>query len=422
MAAVTGGLLEAQTTRLDPSDETLQAQARQRAKALGSFGDLGAALRALPSVPQSHASLTRTVWIRRTLEQWAARNTFRVVQADEGANAGQLVFRLDGPPMPKTVVPWMTATDDWQEFALWGESGKMACPTWDLPAGGLTVGGTCPGADAGQTIVDPALRRQRLDFDSSGRAILKGRKPEGDRAEMKEGGTICSQCYAFEGNYPSPHVQLGEVLRYWWLRSMLQQDRLEELVETLVLSMRLIRYPKTPYGIYPVRIHSAGDFFSQDYARAWLRVADELWRLNEESRRVVMWAPTRTWASGNWTNFWKGELPRLRSVRDGRRPNLMVRASAYNFNDTAPEAFVPGNARGSTSLFQTADARRLELPRTGAERFYAPPGEMRYEWACPTYAIEQEKHTCANATSPEGHPHCRACWVHPEMRIHYTAH
>lgn len=800
MAAVTGGLLEAQTTRLDPSDETLQVRAKERTKSLGSFGDLGGALRALPSVPQSHASLTRTVWIRRTLEQWAARNTFRVAQGEEGANAGQLVFRLDGPPMPKEVVPWMTATRDWQEFALWGESGKMMCPTWDLPAGGLTVGGSCPGADAGQTITDPTLRRARLDVAEDGRAFLKAPLPDGRRAEMKEGGTICSQCipgdtlvmvrgeglrridellgrrfhvwsgidwretsviekgvkptvtvrtrngvelratadhrilttegwveagqleqgdllpyalpssppfpreastgltsealgpqyrsekrgqlparwtfelgvllgymvgdgsfnaareyptaalvaaehdrndleqlakvvaewtgseaevvvrqsepsgiantssphahlcwrsksltylltalglekrgpntitprslwsasaegvagylsglfstdgsvgisngavevsfantsrtlvrevqqllsafgirtsfteyrsnaargyqplwkigiksidsvrrfeslinfyndrkrvklaealegqqhrvaretrmtvdevvpsgrvemvydlvnvgeehqflanglvihncYAFEGNYPSPHVQLGEVLRYWWVRSMLQQGRFEELVDTLVLSMRLIRYPKTPYGIYPVRIHSAGDFFSQDYARAWLRVADELWSANEESRRVVMWAPTRTWAAGNWTAFWREELPKLRSARSGR-PNLMVRASAYNFNDAAPGPLAPGNARGSTSLFQSEDMVRLNSSRRGGERFKAPSGETRYDWACPTYAIEQEKHNCSNATNPDGKTHCRACWVHPELRVHYTAH
>jgi hypothetical protein len=365
------------------------------------------------------------VWIRRTLEYWAAQQRFRVVQSEEGGNAGQLVFRLEGPPMPKNVVPWMPAVGEWREFALWGESGKMACPTWDLPAGGLHVGGACPGADAGQTIVDPNVRRQRLHY-VDGRAVLNSKAPgPGGRdvpVEMREGETICSACYALEGNYPSPHVQLGEVLRFWWLRSMLQQGRREELVDTLVLSMRLIRYPRTPYGILPVRLHSSGDFFSYDYAQVWMDVADKLFHMGGEAANVVMWAPTRTWAAGRWTDFWREKLPQLASVRAGSRPNLMVRASAYNFNDTAPEAFAPGNARGSTSLLQSEDRRRLDSAKEGAARFFAPEGETRYDWACPVYAIEKEKHSCLNATNPEGGKHCRVCWVRPDLRVHYTAH
>lgn len=427
MAAVTGGLYEAQRVKLDPSDEGVEEQAT-RVSGLGSFAGLGGALKQLPTVPQSHASLTRTVWVRRVLEQWASQQRFTVARGEGGANAGQLVLKLSGAPMPKNVVPWMTAVSDYQEFSLWGESGKMNCPTWDLPAGGLYVGGTCPGADAGQTVIDPAKRRASLVADGSGRFFLR-QTPPGVSAppEMKEGGTICSQCYAFEGNYPSPHVQLGEVLRYWWVRSMLEQGRASELVDTLVLSMKLIRYPETPYGILPVRIHSAGDFFSKDYAKVWCDVADELWRMGGNAARVRMWAPTRTWAQ--WGNgFWAEQLGSLASVRDGQAPNLMVRASAYNFNDAAPGAFHPTNAAGSTSLMQSQEEPRLArnaaagIPTSSGEAFRPVPGEARYDWACPTYSIEQDKHTCSNATNPEGGVHCRACWVRPEWRVQYTAH
>jgi hypothetical protein len=803
MAAVTGGLYEAQRVKLDPSDEGVEEQVA-RVSALGSFAGLGGALKQLPTVPQSHASLTRTVWVRRVLEQWAAQQRFTVARGESGANAGQLVLRLSGAPMPKNVVPWMTAVSDYQEFSLWGESGKMNCPTWDLPAGGLYVGGTCPGADAGQTVVDPAKRRASLVADGSGRFFLRQTPPGvSSPPEMKEGGTICSQCitgdalimvrgrglcridsmlgqefevwsgvdwrttrvkpmgmkstvevalangqrvratgdhrfltqegwveaaqleedrlpiqlpksspfpkwarviipalgeqyrtekrgefpefwsrelgvflgymvgdgsfsearayptaslvaaerdaddlgrlaslvtkwtgsesevvvresdvsglvsngaphahvawrskslthllhslglkkegsatrtpaevwnadeagvagylsglfstdgsigtsaghteisfantaqtlvdevqqllaafgirtsrceyasnrargylplwklsiksiasvrrfaevigffnerkqallmkalenekdvatrettyrvesvvdtgkveavydllnvgpeaqfvvngvtvhncYAFEGNYPIPHVQLGEVLRYWWVRSMLEQGRASELVDTLVLSMKLIRYPETPYGILPVRIHSAGDFFSKDYAKVWCDVADELWRMGGNAARVRMWAPTRTWAQ--WGNgFWAEQLGSLASVRDGQAPNLMVRASAYNFNDAAPGAFHPTNAAGSTSLMQSQEEPRLArnaaagIPTSSGEAFRPVPGEARYDWACPTYSIEQDKHTCSNATNPEGGVHCRACWVRPEWRVQYTAH
>lgn len=803
MAAVTGGLYEAQRVRLEASDETAHDQLARLTKRSAAFAGLGAALRQLPTVPASHASLTRTVWVRRVLEQWASQQRFTVERGEEGTNAGQLVLRLSGPPMPKNVVPWMTAARDTKEFALWGESGKMACPTWDLPAGGLYVGGTCPGADAGQTVVPPQKRRAALQ-EQNGKFFLRHAPPGVEFApEMVEGGTICSQCitgdalimvrgrglcridsmlgqefevwsgvdwrttrvkpmgmkstvevalangqrvratgdhrfltkegwveaaqleedrlpiqlpksspfpewarviipalgeqyrtekrgelpefwsrelgvflgymvgdgsfseartyptaslvaaahdaddlrrlssfvtkwtgsesevvvresevselvskgaphahvawrskslthllrslglkkegsatrtpaevwnadeagvagylsglfstdgsigtsaghteisfastaqtlvdevqqllaafgirtsrceytsnrargylslwklsiksvasvrrfaevigffnerkqallmkalenekdvatrettyrvesvvdtgkveavydllnvgpeaqfvvngvtvhncYAFEGNYPSPHVQLGEVLRYWWVRSMLEQRRAPELIETLVLSMRLIRYPETPYGILPVRIHSAGDFFSKEYAKVWLAVADELWRMGGNAARVRMWAPTRTWAQ--WGNeFWQDALGNLEAVKDGKPPNLMVRASAYNFNDEAPSAFHPSNAKGSTSLLQSQDEARLARNRaagiaTTDPRTYRPPEtERRYDWACPTYSIEQEKHTCANATNPEGGIHCRACWVRPEWRVQYTAH
>lgn len=426
MAAVTGGLYEAQRVKLDPEDEVAEDRA-EVLRGLGSFGDLGGALKQLPTVPQSHASLTRTVWIRRVLEQWASKQRFTIERGAGGANGGQLVIRLSGPPMPKSVVPWMTATSDHQEFSLWGESGKMNCPTWDLPAGALFVGGTCPGADAGQTVVPPGKRRAAMQ-ESDGRFYLRQLPPGVSRpVEMIEGGTTCSQCYAFEGNYPSPHVQMGEVLRYWWLRSMLEQGRETELVDTIVLSMRLIRYPETPYGILPVRIHSAGDFFSPAYAKVWCAVADELWRMGGNAARVRMWAPTRTWAQWG-TDFWHDALGKLASVRDGKSPNLLVRASAYNFNDAAPGAFHPTNATGSTSLLQSQEAARLErnraegIPTSSGAAFRAVPGETRYDWACPTYSIEQDKHTCANATNPEGGVHCRACWVRPEWRVQYTAH
>lgn len=808
MAAVTGGLYEAQRVKLDPEDEVAEDRA-EVLRGLGSFGDLGGALKQLPTIPQSHASLTRTVWIRRVLEQWASKQRFTIERGAGGANGGQLVIRLSGPPMPKSVVPWMTATDDHQEFSLWGESGKMNCPTWDLPAGALFVGGTCPGADAGQTVVPPGKRRAAMQ-ENDGRFYLRQLPPGVSKpVEMIEGGTICSQCvpgdtlimvrgeglrridgmlgrkfevwsgldwrethviekglkptvtvrtrngielratadhrirtadgwveagnleagdllpyslpsvppfpreastdldesslgpqyrsekrgvlpaewsfelgvllgymvgdgsfntareyptaalvaaehdrfdlerlakivsawtgsesevvvrtsqqtsglvtgaslnghahlhwrsktltymlstlglekrgpetvtpksiwgasaagvagylsglfstdgsigvsngavevsfantsrtlvrevqqllmsfgirtsfteyrsnaargyerlwkigiksidsvrrfadvinffndrkrvkldealkaqvervaretrmvvdevvptnrvemvydlmnvgdehqfvanglvihncYAFEGNYPSPHVQMGEVLRYWWLRSMLEQGRETELVDTIVLSMRLIRYPETPYGILPVRIHSAGDFFSPAYAKVWCAVADELWRMGGNAARVRMWAPTRTWAQWG-TDFWHDALGKLASVRDGKSPNLLVRASAYNFNDAAPGAFHPTNATGSTSLLQSQEAARLErnraegIPTSSGAAFRAVPGETRYDWACPTYSIEQDKHTCANATNPEGGVHCRACWVRPEWRVQYTAH
>lgn len=436
MAAVTGGLTERNTVTLAPVDA--QRSPGDVTAQLGGLGDFGRPMKALPTLAQMHANLTRMVWIRRVLELWAAQRRFQVVQsAEPGANSGQLVFRLD-QPMPKAVIPWMTATRDWYEFALWGESGKMACPTWDLPAGGLSIGGSCPGADAAQTVTPPERRRGRMvdiqtkiheleqrgdprvvvlqrAYEQGRRFILPADAPGTGPVAIREEATVCESCYAFEGNYPSPHVQMGEVLRFWWVAEMLRRGRLDELVDTLVLSMQLLRYPATPMGILPVRIHSAGDFFRYEYAEAWVAVANRLWDAGGASATVRMWAPSRTWASPGWVERWPELVAKLHG------PNLIVRPSAYHFDDIAPEALSEGGPRGSTSLMESTDASR---PRG---QFRAPPGQPRYDWACPTYALEEEKHVCSNATAPPGEgdaqgKHCRACWTHPEWRVQYTAH
>lgn len=779
MSAVTSRLVE--TTELEkPSELALD----------GLSGHFGGVLKELPDLGVAHAGLTRTVWIRRAIENFLAQRTYQIVQSKAGGTAGQLAFKLD-KPMPKDVVPWMTATDDWDQFSLWGESGKMACPTWDLPAGALWAGGACPGADAGQTIVDPRQRIFQL-AQENGKLLLPNPPPGStERIALREGETICqgcvsgdtlvlvrgeglvridslvgrsqitvwsgkgwrtthavmtgikptfhlvsssgyslrltgdhevlmksgerirtdnlqederltfelpdeppfakevelpkidlgeryrtelrgelprkwsrelgvllgylvgdgwyykhleyptigicaaerdrgdldrlsgfvsawtgsnaevkvhieepnnfcanpqsmvrvlwrqksavalvqsvgfdkngpdtisptsiwtasqeavagylsglfstdgsvgahhgveisfantakrlvdevqqllfafgikssiceyksnrergylnlwkvsirardsvlrfrdqigffnqrkaqkldeliqsnlprytrlivptvasveptgksepvydlinvgeehqftanglsiSNCYALEGNYPSPHVQTGELLRYWWLRGMLNQRRDAEIVSTIVTSMRLIRYPVFE-NILPVRIHSAGDFFSQRYADVWIEVANQLWGID---KRIRMWAPTRSWAARGWTDYWKNSLGRLVSAQEGT-PNLIVRPSAYHFNDPAPGPLHPSNAKGSTSLMQSSIEGRDQIGKDGDFRSSDP----RVDYHCPTYSIKEGKHTCFNATNPAGGKHCRVCWSHPNWSVQYTAH
>lgn len=390
---------------------------------LGEFGTLTE----LPPLSVAHANLTRTVWIRRLLEQALSTRRYTVVQATEGTNAGELVFRLDRA-LPKNEIPWMPATRDWQEFALWGEAGKMACPTWDLPAGALEVGGACPGADAGQTVVTAAKRLSQLT-DAAGNSVSRGghcgsafipNPPPGSakRIELREKDTICGQCYALEGQYPSPHVQAGEIIRYWWCQAMFDQGRQKEWVETMVRSMQLLRYPLTPQGIMPVRLHSSGDFFSIRYAEGWIEVANRLHALDP---RVTMWAPTRTWAAQGWGTAWPTLLGQLRTNGQAQ-PNLVVRASAYHVGDAAPTEVVAGNAKGSTSLLEHDNQTG---PLDGGRS-----KDPRYEWNCQVYALEGKvdgagkriSKTCENADNPEGGVHCRVCWAHPELRVNYTTH
>lgn len=408
MAAVTGRL--EQTVRM-LGDEPTESQ-------LAGLGSLNT----FPPLAHAHAGLTRMVWVRQLLANFLAQRRYSIVRKEKGEKAGELVFKLDRP-MTKEEVPWMTATDDHAEFSLWGEAGKMACPTWDLPAGGVTVGGACPGADLGQTVVDPRQRVLRA-AQKNGKLYVPNAVPGfKEHVELREAETICEGCYAMEGQYPSPHVQCGEVIRYWWLRSMLDARRDDEVVSTIVASMRLLKYPMAPQGIMPVRIHSAGDFFSQRYADVWIEVANRVWRLDP---RIVMWAPTRTWAAPGWGAYWQRALEKLESQKHGR-PNLVVRASAYHFNDPAPGKLHARNAMGSTSLF----AKSSGMPTANRDDVaVGHSSDPRADWHCQVYALEGLKDangkriglTCANARDPDGNLGCRACWTKTEMRVQYTAH
>jgi hypothetical protein len=170
--------------------------------------------------------------------------------------------------------------------------------------------------------------------------------------------------------------------------------------------------PRTAKPILPLRIHSSGDFFSPAYAAAWIEVCNAL-------PEVMFWAPTRTWAAAGWLEHWARLLPRL------KHGNLALRPSAYHTGDAAPKIgqapwrggypFVQGGGAptaGTTSLYKFDDA--------GADRGVSR--DPRYDWACQTYQILNDAHSCRNALAPDGGVGCRACWIHPELRVNYTTH
>jgi len=373
----------------------------------GAEVQLGALAR-YTSLPGMHAEQLRTVWIRRTLEDALAERQFRVVEGaslgKDGAERHQLFFELDRP-LTRDVVPWMPATMELESVALIGEAQKMGCPTWDLPAGAVAFGGACPGADAGQSTVPEDKRRARL------RVIQQP-------VRLEE--TICETCYATGGNYASPHVQGGEIIRYYWCR---QVDP-GTFVETLVRAIQAERFPAenlidplTGRPVLPFRVHSSGDFFSHEYARSWLEVARRV-------PEVRFWAPTRTWAAGGWPAFWESaDIP----------PNFTIRPSAYHTDDPSPSPR-GGFTRVVNRRGQPED--RPNQPWAGAYGFNAEGStsiyrfnnlgegaDPRYDWNCKTYSnVGKNAKTCALALSPEGTIGCRACWIRPDLRVNYTTH
>jgi hypothetical protein len=183
----------------------------------------------------------------------------------------------------------------------------------------------------------------------------------------------------------------------------------------------------------PVRVHSSGDFFSPEYARAWIELANQLPDLD-------FWAPTRTWASRGWNEFWSQNL------RLARHGNFIVRPSAWHTGDPA----ISPTARMLPVGTDNGAVARPEKPWSGPYPFAArgrfiggttalyradspepdrlvgnPIGhssDPRCDWVCAAYANESDKHTCGNALAPDGMKGCRICWTDLETRICYTAH
>lgn len=241
----------------------------------------------------------------------------------------------------------------------------------------------------------------------------------GPEHQFTANGISISNCYATGGNFAYANNQMAEIIRYWWLRKMLHEGKEQKLVEVFVDSIQQLKFKPDRHGIKPIRLHDSGDFFSQKYAEMWCAVADVL---AERMPDVVIWAPTRTWAQGGWTEFWSRRLPALRSVQMGQRPNLMVRSSAYNFGDNAPGPLHPSNAGGTTSLYaQNAKVSPELKNKTDAKVVGLTAGlESRCDFNCGVYGAEET--SCTASKAPDGKIGCRACWIHPELRVQYSAH
>ncbi len=401
MAAITG--------HVEAKYEDPETDLARTAKVLGLGGLSGATVN-VPTIEASHANLTRLAWLRRRLENALVKRTYSLDVNNDG-----LLRIVVTPAFRQQEIPWAPfPSDGYDKFKLWGEdNAKMGCPVWDLPAGGIATGGACPGADVGQTISPIGMRTAQLERQGN-QFFLKAETPGGlPRSPVIEGLTICSQCYATEGNFVYANNQLREVVVFWWLKSLIQQGRQEEIVAVLVDSMRRLKYPVTRQGILPVRLHSSGDFFSQEYARVWLRVAAEMHKLDP---RIHFWAPTRTWAAPGWNRFWAENLKGV--------PNMSIRASAYNFGDMAPGKLEPGNAAGTTSLYSIESAAPEHLKSRVDSKKVAQPGaaEPRTDFNCQVYADDAVAPSCGAARAPDGQLGCRACWVEKDLRINYTGH
>ena len=403
MAAITNNIESRDADGFETSDIVVDS---------GPLGGFGGPAATTTSIAQSHTQLSKAQWFRAVLERELTSRKFELRKVKRG-----YAFIVD-PPFDKKTLPFSPfAVDDYCAFWLWNEdNSKMTCPSFSLPAGGLAVGGSCPGADAGQTNV-PVERRQALLMQKPEGNYLRNPAPgSNEPVFVAEGLTICGSCYAAGiSSFTYANNLVKDTIRYFWLRQRLEEGKHDFLLHIFLDSIKTtLKFPADRHGIKPIRLHDSGDFFSYRYAELWIAIADDL---ADEMPDVIIWAPTRTWAQGRWQSFWAERLPRLHSLRRLGKPNLVVRPSGYNFGDAAPGSLHPSNAKGSTSLFAEQAVKVPEWLRR------QPGVDPRVDYDCQVYHHDATKETaCVNAPAPDGRTGCRACWVHPELSINYTAH
>lgn len=365
-----------------------------------------------------HDGLTRLHFTRTAIEHALRGRTLDLRpgyqvgrgRGSPGTKDGKRYWIAIDPPMQLSpVVPWARPTPSRDTIAavrfISVENKKMQCPSLALPAGALEMGGSCIGAGAAQTSVVESGRE-------------KYERQLGEEVDLTN--TICGRCYAsVTTNAQHGTVQLEELCRYWWLVGALRETGIHATAKVVIDALEAQIASGWPVEHHPgfpplrfFRLHDSGDFFSPDYAKMWIEVVQAF-------PEVLFWAPTRTWATHGWRSFW----------REARIPeNLIVRPSAYHFDDPAPR--LQGMAAGSTSLYAVKGA-------SGKPREQEVSGKA--EWNCQVYRAEKGAKNCRAAVRPlvddEGRPvrgaggmfeqgdtGCRTCWLYGDVTVNYTAH
>ncbi len=382
-------------------------------------------------VEANHANMTRFVWARRLVEDHLTKCRYWI---ERDRHKGY-VFKID-PPLPNDVVPWkLMGTDEGEKllaasegrssgrdtFRLIGEgNGKMECPAWDLPAGATAIGGTCPGAAAGQTAVPLDVRRGQLSKDGR---FIRAIPPGADaQVPFREAAAICAACYAGEGNFGYSEQLAGNLLRYVWTRDLIRTpEGLREWVEVMAEAITSIRAAVaeddfSEQTIRPFRVHSSGDFFSPAYAKAWMHLANRVYEIDPS---IKFWCPTRTWAAPKGEHGSAFNWQEILSIL--KHDNLVVRPSAYHVGDPAPGPLAdhPAAAKGTTALvgpLGTGDKPGV-FHKAFPEAISEGDDDPRADHNCPVYALKK-----ADEVGSCGAARCRVCWTRPDVSVNYALH
>lgn len=384
----------------------------------------------------AHAGLLGMVFVRDAVFESLKTKQFIVHPGNiDGKDTRNVYLVLDQPIGPGPA--WNPATNPGvQQYQLLSWTSKMNTPSWSLPAGAPQIGGACPGAVAGQSIVPAGA------LIAAARLVNRGLGRPSD-APVNLAQCICQACYATGGQYSTGQVQFAQLLRFLWARQAIRfpvtapdGSPSTAFVETMVYAIHNADYklgggvvkgegaevtqdlPPEPTGRRFFRIHDSGDFFEEEYLRQWKMVADRL-------PDITFWAPSRIWAT-SWGVDAVNSINRIPG-------NFIIRPSAYEVNEAGPRDLGPGWAGPTTviavnqNLGMSPDREQYvaSIEHKGPPRMTGP--DLRYTWDCRAYSTNDAKHTCRKAVAPPGlgGPNgtgCRACWVAPTEIVNYSLH
>lgn len=441
--------MSAITIRLEQPEEASDVE-RAHAKCANAPGELSGYLeraKKLCPTPQeilddSHTGLMTTNWTRQATEDSLAGREIHVMQgvltaAGNRGDKREIYLSLD---QPAGKIPLWNPPGDGkaQKFSLLSWTSKMDCPSWSLPAGHISVGGSCPAA--AQSTMDPRKLEERLR--RVGKVL--------DRP-VSLPSAICQHCYAEGGQYGTGMVQYAQVLRFAWTKIAVRTTNPKTgntyFFDTLSAAIANADYhldggkprdnyvPREPKGSTQkyFRVHDSGDFYEPSYFLEWVK-------LTRKHQEVKFWAPTRMWAVPKLARM-------LREMHaDGSIPaNFIIRPSSYALNDHAPPP-IPGMA-AATVVIDKEQNRGMRpeweesvraRERAQVEEFLSKRGNTveklstirapggpddRYDWDCRAYARDDKGHTCRYAYDVDsGQPGCRVCWERPDLRVNYTLH
>lgn len=323
-------------------------------------------------------------------------------------------------------VPW-SGLKKLTRVGLLSWTSKMGTPSFSLPAGAPAIGGSCPGASAGQSVTRSMIRKETIRGQE--RVVLEtlGMDPDRLTAEQIEqtalDRAVCQHCYATDGNYQYTSLQIAQLIRMFWTQKAIEDGTFVDVMIDAIDNADWIlegskargqvkdlpepdRWRESGWRFF--RIHDSGDFgWMQDFAylRAWKEIADAFAPGNPDGLEPIsFWAPTRIWAMRS------GRQAVNDIIGSDDKGNFLLRPSGYFLDVPAPADLGPGWAGGST-VYSPAAA---ELVLAGAI-------EPAFDWDCEAYAVADGP-SCRGALAPDGEVGCRACWAYADQVINYRAH
>lgn len=408
---------------LDQEGENSELQ-RKYWTCTGSGSGLGDIEESCPApeeiVQEAHAELLSVAWIRESLIEKFQNRQIWIEYSDNVPRIA--VSRPVGGPA------WNPSSGS-NSTTILGWTTKMGAPSFSLPAGAASMGGACPGAIAGQSIVPREARKGPARRVLEVLNTYRGPNPVVDSLQITK--AICEFCYAEGGQYATSGVQNAQLVRYAWARRAIHRPgKVKGVSEFYSVMLDAIENADFKRGQEPehfrnkrfFRIHDSGDFFSPDYFKEWKKITlyfhhkvggsgltfdangnvEQLGKGHPDP--IWFWAPTRIWCVPGVSEAIKA------NARYG--DNFAVRPSAYHINQHGPR--MPqesGMAAPSTVYDKDTKAKGLGTA---------------YDWDCKAYAAEKGP-SCRGAKSNpkgpgKGKEGCRECWLNHESAVNYTLH